>query len=89
MIVSSLHTSTKRHRQKSESCNSETKEPTKTVFELIADRWNDSLFEPETEAFPNLHPDFMFSERMRFDLVADMAQAARQHQQEGRINYSP
>ena len=49
-----------------------------TVFDLLADRWNDPLFEPETEALPDLHPDFSFSEILTFDLVADMAKATPQ-----------
>ncbi len=48
------------------------------VFELIANRWNDPAFQPETEAFPSLHPDLKFLETLTFDLVADLATARSQ-----------
>jgi hypothetical protein len=53
--------------------NSDTRQP--TAFEMIAAKWNDPTFEPETEAMDDLHPDYVSSEKLTFDLVADMAQA--------------
>ena len=53
--------------------NSDVREP--TVYELIAEKWNNPLFEPLTEALSDLHPDFEFSEKLTFDLVANMAKA--------------
>jgi hypothetical protein len=56
--------------------NSDVRQP--TVYELIADRWNDPTFAPETEVFPDLHPDFIFSQFLSFDLFCELAAASPQ-----------
>ncbi len=53
--------------------NSDIKDP--SVYDMIADLWNDSNFAPETETFPDLHPDFTSSETLTHALVSSMANA--------------
>jgi hypothetical protein len=35
---------------------------TTNVWHLLAEKWNDKKFEPETVAMPELHTDFTFSD---------------------------
>ena len=51
----------------------------KTVWELIADLWNDIHWEPTTEVFPELHSDYIIGETIHHDLVLDMRHAMAEH----------
>ena len=45
---------------------------------MIANRWNDSTYSPETEPFPHLHEDFVESVTLHYGLVSIMTKATGQ-----------
>ena len=45
------------------------------VWHLLADKWNDKTFEPETVAMPELHTDLSFSDIILYAEVAHMTPA--------------
>ena len=45
------------------------------VWHLMADRWNNQDFEPETESLPDLHPDFAVSDTIFYFDVASLTPA--------------
>ena len=47
----------------------------KTVWELVALKWNDADYIPVTEELPELHSDFCVDETIHHNLVSDMALA--------------
>lgn len=54
--------------------NSVDKRP-RSVWEMLADKWNDPLFMPETEELDDLHSDFVLSQLLSFTQVENMAAA--------------
>jgi hypothetical protein len=61
-----------------DGCNSVETRP-KTVWELVADLWNDINWEPTTQVFPELHSDFIVGETIHHDLVLDMRHATAEY----------
>jgi hypothetical protein len=57
-----------------ENRNSKEKRP-KTVWELMADEWNNPFFAPETEEIQGLHSNFSTTEALDHDLVSQMSPA--------------
>jgi hypothetical protein len=47
-----------------------TEKRAKTVWELVADKWNDIAFEPETNVIDDLHSDFSCSIKIPHNKVA-------------------
>lgn len=47
----------------------------KTVWQMVADKWNDAEFSPTTEELPDLHSDFIVEETIFHFGVEDMAKA--------------
>ena len=52
------------------------------VWHLMADKWNDRNFAPETVSFPELHTDFTFTEVILHDDVADLTPATAEKVEE-------
>lgn len=57
-----------------ENRNSVDKQP-KTVWQMLAEKWNDPLFAPETEELGDLHSDFVLTQHLTFMHVEHMATA--------------
>ena len=61
-------------RMEMENRNS-TEKKSKSVCQMIAEKWNDPLFEPTTEELPEIHSDFINDETIFHHLVEKMSKA--------------